>query len=460
MSSIRSYSPQDPADLVVEAPAFTSTDVARVIGRSTEAHRSWARTPPEQRAGALEQAASALQDVAAELGRLIVREVGKPVAEASAEVARSVAILKYFAQQAFEPDGETLPGSDGKALLMVRRRPHGVAGLITPWNFPLVIPLWKAAPALAFGNSVVLKPAEQASAVALRIAEVLEPWLPQDLFQIVTGGAETGTALVDHADCVSFTGSAAVGRQVGRSAADRGIPVQCEMGGQNASIVMLDAPAEPTAASIAGAAMGFAGQKCTATSRVIVVGDHPDFAEAFVSAVRGLGVGDPNDPDVAVGPLITEAARDRATTAVATAANNGARVLVGGDRMHDMPGHFMSPAVVSLKDPWQPIAQEEVFGPVCCLLRVPDLSEALMTANAVEYGLAAAIYTTDLNAALDAAEGLDVGMVKVNQPTTGVDFYAPFGGNKASSYGPREQGKAAQLFYTHSRTVSINGGRL
>jgi aldehyde dehydrogenase (NAD+) len=452
MSSIRSHSPQDPADLVVKALSFTRTDVARAISRGTEAARSWALTPPHQRAGALEQAASALEDVAAELGQLIVREVGKPVGEASAEVARSVAILRYFAQQAFEPDGESLPGNDGQSLLMVRRRPHGVAGLITPWNFPLAIPLWKAAPALAFGNCVVLKPAEQASAVVLRIAELLGQCLPRDLFQVVTGGAETGMALVDGADCVSFTGSAAVGREVVRSAAGRRTPVQCEMGGQNASIVMPGAPAEPTAASVAAAAMAFAGQKCTATSRIIVAGDRADFAEAFASTVRALAVGDPSNPTVAVGPLITDLARDRATTAVAAAADRGERVLFGGNRLHDMPGHFMSPAVVSLQDERQPIAQEEVFGPVCCPLTVPDLSQALAMANAVEYGMVAAIYTSDLTVALDAVEGLDVGMVKVNQPTTGVDFYAPFGGSKGSSYGPREQGKAVQMFYTHTRT--------
>ena len=459
MSSIQSHSPHDPADLVVEAPSLSSTQVAQAARRSTEAQRLWAQTPPHQRADGLAQAASALQSVAAEICDLIVREVGKPVSEASAEVARAVAILRYFAQQAFEPDGGTLPATDGRSLLMVRRRPHGVAGLITPWNFPLAIPLWKAAPALAFGNSVVLKPAEQASAVALRMAEVLGECLPNGLFQVVTGGAETGMAVVDSADCVSFTGSAVVGGHVGRSAVGRRIPVQCEMGGQNASIVMPDAPAESTAASVAAAAMGFAGQKCTATSRVIVVGDRPDFAEAFVTAVRELAVGDPRDPSVAVGPLITEPARERAVTAVAAAETSGARVLIGGNRVDDMRGHFMSPAVVSLADPRQPIAQEEVFGPVCCLLTVPDLPQALTTANGVKYGLAAAIYTSDLNVALDAADGLDVGMVKVNQPTTGVDFYAPFGGNKQSSYGPREQGKAAQAFYTHSRTVSMSGVR-
>ncbi|WP_270889216.1 aldehyde dehydrogenase family protein [Pedococcus sp. 5OH_020] len=459
MSSIRSYSPQDPTDLVVEAPAFTSADVARSISRGAEAHHAWSRASPHERAGALEKAASALQDATSELSRLIVREVGKPVAEATAEVARGVAILKYFAAQAFEPDGEVLPGNDGRTLLMVRRRSHGLVGLITPWNFPMAIPLWKAAPALAFGNSVILKPAEQASAVALRLADMLQQWLPQHVFQVATGGPEAGTALVDGADCVSFTGSAAVGRQVARSAVDRGIPVQCEMGGQNASIVMPDAAPEPTAASIAAAAMGYAGQKCTATSRVIVVGDRPDFAEAFVAAVRALSVGDPSDPAVEVGPLITETARDRAATAVATASNQGARVLFGGGRMTDRQGHFMTPAVVSINDQSHPIAQEEVFGPVCALLTADDLPQAIDAANAVKYGLAASVYTSDLAVALDAVDGLDVGMVKVNQPTTGVDFYAPFGGNKASSYGPREQGKAAQVFYTSTRTISMSGVR-
>jgi alpha-ketoglutaric semialdehyde dehydrogenase len=175
--------------------------------------------------------------------------------------------------------------------------------------------------------------------------------------------------------------------------------------------------------------------------------------------VRALAVGDPSDPTVAVGPLITDLARDRATTAVAAAADRGARVLFGGDCLPDMPGHFMSPAVVSLQDERQPVAQEEVFGPVCCLLAVPDLSQALAMANAVEYGLVAAIHTADLTVALDAVEGLDVGMVKVNQPTTGVDFYAPVGGSKGSSYGAREQGKTAQMFYTHTRTISVSGVR-
>jgi alpha-ketoglutaric semialdehyde dehydrogenase len=459
MSSIRSHSPQNPTDLVVEAPALTGVDVGRAISRCVEAQRSWARTSPHERASALEKAASSLQDAAAELSRLIVREVGKPVAEATAEVARGVAILNYFAAQAFEPDGEVLPGNDGQALLMVRRRPHGVVGLITPWNFPLAIPLWKAAPALAFGNSVILKPAEQASAVALRIAGLLEQWLPHDVFQVVTGGPDTGMAVVEGADCVSFTGSAAVGQQVAVSAVRRGIPVQCEMGGQNASIVMPDAPVEPTAVSIAAAAMGYAGQKCTATSRVIVVGDRPDFTEALVSAVRALTVGDPSDPAVVVGPLITEAARDRAINAVTTATDEGARVLFGGGGVADMQGHFMTPAVVSLDDPKHPIAQEEVFGPVSALLTASDLRQAIALANAVRYGLAASIYTSDLTVALDAANGLDVGMVKVNQPTTGVDFYAPFGGNKASSFGPREQGKAAHTFYTGTRTISMSGAQ-
>lgn len=456
MSSIRSHPPQTPADLGVEARALTRTDAGRAISRSTQAQRSWIRPSPHERAGAPEKAATALEDAAAELGQLIVREVSKPVDEASAEVTRSVPILRYSAQQEFESDWECLPGNDGQSLVMARCRPHGVAGLITPCNLPLAIPLWKAAFALAFGSSLVLKHAEEASAVALRIAEVLEQCLPQDLIQVLTGGAETGMVLVEGAHCVSITGFAAVGRQVGRSAADRGTPVQCEMGVRNASIVMPDAPGDPTSVSIASAAMAFAGQKRTATSRVIVVADRPDFAETLVSSVRVLAVGDPSDPAVRVRPLITEPARDCGTTAGAAATDQVARVLVEGNHIYDTSGRFMAPAVSSLHDERQPIAQQEVSAPVCCLLTVADLTQALAMVNAVQYGLAAAIYTSDLTVVLDAIEGLDVGMDKIKQPTTGVDFYAPFGCTKGSSYGPGEQG---QTFHPHSRTVSMSGVR-
>jgi len=262
-----------------------------------------------ERSAALVAAAEALAAAAGEVTDLMVREVGKPVTEAAAEVGRGVGILRYYAQQVLDPDGETYPGPGPAALLLSRRRPRGVAGLITPWNFPVAIPLWKAAPALAFGNGVVLKAASEATALAMRLAELLSPTLPGGLFQVVPGSAATATALIGQADCVSFTGSVEVGRQVAVAATARGIPCQAEMGGLNASIVLPDADPARAAATIAGAAMGYAGQKCTATSRAIVVGDPGPFTEALLAAVERLPVGDPAEQRTVVGPVINEPAR-------------------------------------------------------------------------------------------------------------------------------------------------------
>ncbi|WP_344056802.1 aldehyde dehydrogenase family protein, partial [Sphaerisporangium rubeum] len=293
MSVVESRSPQNPAEVVVRAEAAGAAGVAAAVERAREAQAAWAGANAAERAAGLSAAADAVAGAAAELADLVVREVGKPIAEAKGEVARSVAILRYYAQQVFDPVGAVHEPS-GSGLAYTRKRPHGVAGLITPWNFPLAIPLWKAAPALAFGNAVVLKPAPQATATALRLAELLG--LPDGLFHVVPGDAEEGGALVDAADVVSFTGSASVGRKVSVAAAGRGVAVQAEMGGQNAAIVLADANLEAAAAQTAAAAFGYAGQKCTATKRVITVGNAAEVREAIVAAVAKLGVGDPADP--------------------------------------------------------------------------------------------------------------------------------------------------------------------
>jgi aldehyde dehydrogenase (NAD+) len=385
--------------------------------------------------------------------------VGKPAAEAAGETARAVAILRYYAQQVLDPDGETYPSPAG-SILMARRRPRGVAGLITPWNFPLAIPLWKAAPALAFGNAVLLKPAPEATACALRLGELLRSALPPDLVTVLPGGGATGEAVVAHSDVVSFTGSVAAGRTVRRAATERGVPVQCEMGGQNASVVLPDADPEATAATVACAAMGYAGQKCTATSRVVVVDDGHGFAsrftEALVGAVEAVSVGDPQEQGVAAGPVITEAARTAVVSASREAEQAGGRVLTGGSPL-ERDGWFVAPTLVDGLEPGARAAQEEVFGPFAAVLTVPDVDRAVAVANGVRYGLAAAVFTGDLAASLRVADRLDAGLVRVNAATSGVDFYAPFGGQKESSYGPREQGKAARDFYTTVRTVTVSG---
>lgn len=458
---VRSTNPTRPDDVVVEVPAASADDVAKAAEAARAAQRDWQATAPVARSAALSAAAEAVAAAADELADLMVREVGKPTGEAKGEAARAVAILRYYAQQVLDPDGETLPAA-GDTLLMARRRPRGVAGLITPWNFPVAIPLWKAAPALAFGNAVLLKPAPEATACGLRLAELLGQALPADLFTVLPGEAETGQAVVEEADVVSFTGSVTAGGAVREAAARRGVPVQCEMGGQNASIVLPDVDVQATAAVLAGAAMGYAGQKCTATSRVIVVDDGDGFADRFtdalVAAVEGLGFGEPDGDGVAVGPVIDQRSRDAVVAGAREAEQGGGRVLTGG-QAPGRDGWFVSPTLVADVDPQSRVAQEEIFGPFAAVLRVPDVERAVSVANGVRYGLAAAVFTADLADALAVADRLDAGLVRVNAATSGVDFYAPFGGEKDSSYGPREQGKAARDFYTSVRTVTIAGGR-
>jgi len=455
---VRSTNPTRPDEVVVETPAAREHDVAKAAEAARAAQRDWQASPPAARSAALSAAADTLAAASDEITELMVREVGKPQGEAAGEAARAVSILRYYAQQVLDPDGETYP-APGNTLLMARRRARGVAGLITPWNFPFAIPLWKAAPALAYGNAVLLKPAPEATACALRLAELLQQALPADLLSVVPGEAEAGQAVLAESDLISFTGSVGAGASVREAAAKAGIPAQCEMGGQNASIVLPDVDVEATAKVLAGAAMGYAGQKCTATSRVVVVdqdGFAARFTDALVAAVEAVGVGDPAEQGVAVGPVITERAREAVVSASREAEESGGRVLTGG-KATGRDGWFVAPTLVDGVGPDARVAQEEVFGPFAAVLPATDTDHAVEVANGVRYGLAAAVFTGDLSAALDVADRLDAGLVRVNAATSGVDFYAPFGGQKESSYGPREQGKAAREFYTSVRTITVAG---
>jgi alpha-ketoglutaric semialdehyde dehydrogenase len=459
-ATVESRSPQDQAQVVAEAPAADRDAVAEVFARAREAAREWSRSALA-RADALSAAAEALQAPRDDVVDLMVREVGKPVTEATQEHARGVRILRYHAQAALDADGETYPAAppaDPRTLLMSRRRPRGVAGLITPWNFPFAIPLWKAAPALAYGNTVVLKPASDAIGCALRLAEILGASLPDGVFNVVTGPGQAGSAVVDLADVVSFTGSTTVGLGVARQAAARGIPSQCEMGGLNASIVLPDAELASAAKTIATAAMGYAGQKCTATSRVIVVGDTAPVTGALVAAVEALPSGDPAEPSTVVGPVINPAARDEIVEAAEKAPRDGGRIATGGHAL-DGPGLFVTPTVVDGQTPDAALAREEVFGPIVTVLRAESAEQAVAISNGVPYGLVTSIFTRDLDAALTLADGVDTGMIRINQPTSGVDFHAPFGGEKQSSFGPREQGKAAREHYTSTHTITIGPAR-
>ena len=457
-AEIISRNPARPDDVVATVTPAGGIDVDRAVAAATAAWPEFSALPAAVRGDALRRAADALEARAVELTDLVVREVGKPVTEARGELARAVAILRFYAQVALDPEGESYPPSDGRSVLLTRRAPRGVVGLITPWNFPVAIPLWKLAPALVYGNVCVWKPSEHAPACAIAVAALLQAELPDGVLQVVQGTGETGSAVVAHpgVSAVSFTGSERVGRGVAVALAERGAAAQCEMGGQNASIVLADADVEAAATMIASAAMGYAGQKCTATGRVICEAPvEPAMREALVAAVEGLVIEGPERPECQVGPLIAPAALERAQAAIERARAAGCHVVTGGAAV-ESEGSYLRPTLIDAPDPSAEIAQEEVFAPVCALLSAPSAGDAAAIARGVRFGLSTAVYTRDLDRALMLVRELDTGLVRINQPTAGVDFHVPFGGEKASGAGPREQGRAAREFYTSTRTVLIS----
>ncbi|MGA5064068.1 aldehyde dehydrogenase family protein [Streptomyces exfoliatus] len=449
-ATVTSHNPADPADVLLRIPAPGAFAAVDTVERARAAQPGWLLAGAAARSAALAAVAAGIESAADELATLAVREVGKPLTEARAEVARTAAIWRYYAQAPFEATGAVHETAAGPGLLLTRRRPHGVAGLITPWNFPFAIPTWKAAPALAAGNTVVLKPAPEATACARRLAEIVRQALPESVFTVLPGGATEGNALVSAADVVSFTGSTPVGRAVARAATARGIPVQAEMGGLNAAVVLPDADIGQAAAHIAASIAGYAGQKCTATSRVVAVGAALDpLREALSEALRALPVGDPADPATVCGPLIHERARDLTAEVC-----RGLSVLAGGT-VPDRAGWYAAPTLVEKVDPGHRLLREEVFGPVASLLAADDLAHAVRITNSVPYGLVTSVHTADLNTALTGLDLLDTGMIRINAPSTGVDFHLPFGGAKQSSHGAREQGGAALEFYTSGRTYTL-----
>ncbi|CAM5545881.1 aldehyde dehydrogenase [Streptomyces spiroverticillatus] len=446
-----SRNPANPADQVADAPSAGTWRTVEATDHARDAHRTWYASGAAARSQALTAAAYAVEQAGAELAELAVREVGKPLAEARGEVARTVAILRYYAQLPYDATGSVHEPAAGPGLLLTRRRPYGVAGLITPWNFPFAIPVWKAAPALAAGNAVVLKPAPEATACALRLAELVQQALPDGVFTVVPGGAPEGNALTSAADVVSFTGSTVTGGAVVRTATARGIPVQAEMGGLNAALVLPDADPRRAAAHIAAAISGYAGQKCTATSRVIAVGTAlGPLRDALVDALRAIPAADPADPATVCGPVISEQARRKVLDAT-----RDVTVLAGGRPVHD-EGWFVEPTLVEQVPSGHALLREEVFGPVAALLHAEDLGQAVRMANAVPHGLVTSVHTADLDTALHGLDALDTGMIRINAPSTGVDFHLPFGGTKSSSHGPREQGRSALDFYTSTRTYSLH----
>jgi len=392
------------------------------------------------------------------------REEGKTHGEARSEVERGVAILRYYATDVLHAEGEVIPSSHDRTLLFTTRAPLGVVSVITPWNFPLAIPLWKIAPALAYGNTVVFKPSSLTPLTGWNIVRCFEEvGLPRGVLNFVTGRGETiGEELVKNPFVrgVSFTGSNEVGREIAYWAVNRGAKFQVEMGGKNPVVVMPDADMEQAVELTVSGAMRSAGQKCTATSRAIVLEEVlEEFTERVVARVKSLKLGPPTDEETYLGPVISEEQRNRIMTCIERGKSQGALLLCGGNIPTGDPydrGFYVEPTVFANVNPDMSIAQDEIFGPVLSIISAADLGQAIEIANGVRYGLSASIFTRDLNCALEFARRIEAGLVRVNGETAGVELQAPFGGMKASSSHSREQGQAAREFYTEIKTVSFH----
>ena len=449
--------PANPTDVVGEFPASNADDVDAAVTAAAEAFPAWSRMPAAQRAGHLMKAADVLESRVEEIASDMTREMGKPIREARMEAARGAQILRFFAGEAWRPKGELFEQSATGSAVYTMRRPLGVVGLITPWNFPAAIPLWKTAPALVYGNTVVIKLAQEAPLTGLHIAECFaEASLPAGVLNVLVGrGSEVGSPLVrhPHVRAISFTGSVAVGTEVREEATKLGKRVQLELGGHNPLIVMADADlGRATEASYAGAFWS-AGQKCTATRRILVQDEiYDEFRRRFLERIESGAVGDPSDPATEVGPIVNEQQLEDVLSAVERGRKEGGEVIAGGERL-DEEAYLMAPTVFEGVADDAYLSCEEVFGPVTSLYRFSTLDEALERANAVPFGLSASIFTSNLANADRFAREAEAGLLHVNSQTAGADVHVPFGGIKGSGYGPHEQGRAALEFYTEVVTV-------
>jgi len=433
---------------------------AAAVEAAAAAFAAWRDTPPPARGDVLRRAADLVDERADEIGRDLAREEGKTLAEAVGETRRAAAILRYYAGQTLEPDGETYPSHSALTFLYARREPLGVVTAISPWNFPIAIPAWKIAPAVAFGNTVVWKPAEIVPLTSTHLAvALLDAGLPDGVLNLVLGrGSVVGATLVTHdrVEAITFTGSNAVGRALQLKATEAGKKVQLELGGKNPAVVLADADLELAAEQVARGAFLSAGQKCTATSRVIVEQRVlEEFGDRVAALARSWPVGDPLDETTKVGPLSSKSQLDTVSGYLDVAEREAARVLVGGGRP-DGGGYFVEPTVLADLPATSAVVREEIFGPVAALLPASSYEEAVALANDTPFGLTAALFTRDLGKALRFARDIRAGVVKVNQESAGLEFQAPFGGMRQSSSGSREQGKVARDFFTQWKTVYLD----
>ncbi|MDE1150536.1 MAG: aldehyde dehydrogenase family protein [Azospirillaceae bacterium] len=453
--------PSDTRETVGLFPAGTADLVAEAARAAQAAQPAWAATSPQIRHDVLQRIGAALNDRREEIGRVLAREEGKTLAEGIAETVRASQVFTFFAGECLRTPGEHLASLRPGVEVEITREAVGVAGVIAPWNFPIAIPAWKVAPALAYGNAVVFKPAEVVPATSLLLTRIIaDSGLPAGVFNTVFGaGRVIGEAMVASSDinAISFTGSVATGRHIAKGCvtANPMKKVLTELGGKNPLVVLDDADLDVAVEVAVNGAFFSTGQRCTASSRLIVTrGIHDHFVERVVARMAQLKVGNALDPATHIGPVVDAKQLEQDLRYVALGREEGAELVTGGQRLElAEPGFYLSPALFTGVRNSMRIAQEEIFGPVAAVIQVADYEEALATANDTEFGLSSGICTTSLKYASHFKRASKAGMVMVNLPTAGVDYHAPFGGRRNSSYGAREQGRYAVEFYTTVKTA-------
>lgn len=458
----RNINPSDTRDVVGEYAQADAAQAQQAIAAATQAAGKWGHSTPQQRFDILDAAGSEILARKAELGDLLAREEGKTLPEAIGEVVRAGNIFKFFAGEALRVGGEVVPSVRPGVGVEVTREPVGVVGLITPWNFPIAIPAWKLAPALAFGNTVVMKPADLVPGSAWALADILQrAGLPAGVFNLVMGrGSEVGQVLLDdkRVHAISFTGSVATGQRVAQACVARMAKFQLEMGGKNPMVVLDDADLDVAVGAAVNSGFFSTGQRCTASSRLIVTaGIHDRFVDAMAKKLATLKVDDARKAGTDIGPVVDDKQLAQDLEYIAIGLREGAKLVAGGEAIarnaDGAPGYYLTPTLFTEATPQMRISREEIFGPVVSVIRARNYDEALALANDTEFGLSAGIATTSLKHASHFKRHSQAGMVMVNLPTAGVDYHVPFGGRKGSSYGPREQGRYAAEFYTTVKTA-------
>ncbi|MBS4216711.1 alpha-ketoglutaric semialdehyde dehydrogenase GucD [Neobacillus rhizophilus] len=463
--TIKSINPAQKNEVVGYLQKSTKQDLEKAVQSAHKAKKSWRKLGQAARGQLLFKAANLIEENLDDIAETMTREMGKTLPEAKGETARGVAILRYYAGEGMRKNGDVIPSSDQDALMFTKRVPLGVVGIITPWNFPVAIPIWKIAPALVYGNTVVFKPATEAAVTAAKVVECfVKAGIPEGVLNFITGsGSVIGQALIDHPllNGISFTGSETVGEQVAASAAARGIKYQLEMGGKNPVIVTKDADLDAAVEAVISGSFRSTGQKCTATSRVIVETEvYDQFKEKLIQATENITVGDGLKEGIWMGPCASESQFNTVKRYIEQGKQEGASLIYGGEQLtggdYDN-GFYIIPTIFDEVTPDMVIAQEEIFGPVICLMKAANLDEAIEIANYTKYGLSASIFTSNIGSLLEFIDEIDAGLVRINAESAGVELQAPFGGMKASSTGSREQGEAAKEFYTSIKTIFIKG---